>query len=147
MFKNVLIPTDGSALSRKAIKAGVTFAQSLGARITGYFAMEALQPYVFGDGYVLDRSTMDQLDRQARTMGEKYLGEISKAAAAAGVPFEGLITKPPTAYEGIIDAAKKKKCDAIFMASHGRGELKTLLLGSVTQKVLSHSKLPVIVFR
>jgi nucleotide-binding universal stress UspA family protein len=63
------------------------------------------------------------------------------------VPFEGLITKPPTAYEGIIDAAKKKKCDAIFMASHGRGELKTLLLGSVTQKVLSHSKLPVIVFR
>jgi nucleotide-binding universal stress UspA family protein len=147
MFKNVLIPTDGSALSRKAIKAGVAFAESLGAKVTGYYATEALQPYVFGDGYVIDRATMDQLDRQAKAAGEKYLGEIAKVAAAAGVAYEGLITKPPTAYEGIIDAARKKKCDVIFMASHGRGELKTLLLGSVTQKVLSHSKLPVMVYR
>lgn len=147
MFKNILIPTDGSALSRKAIKAGITFAQALGAKVTGYYGMEALQPYVFGDGYVIDRGTMDQLDRQAKAAGEKYLAEIAKAAAAAGVTYEGLITKPPTAYEGIIDAARKKKCDAIFMASHGRGDLKSLLLGSVTHKVLSHSKLPVIVYR
>jgi nucleotide-binding universal stress UspA family protein len=147
MFKNILVPTDGSALSRKAIKAAVAFAQSLGAKVTGYYAVEMMQPYIFGDGYVIDKATVDQLDRQARAVGEKYLAEISKAAANAGVPYEGLITKPAAAYEGIIEAARKKKCDAIFMASHGRGELKSLLIGSVTQKVLSHSKLPVIVYR
>jgi len=147
LFTNILIPTDGSALSKRSIKAGIALAKALGARVTGYYAMEALQPYVFGDGYVIDRATMDQLDKQAKATAEKYLGEIEKLAAAANVPYEGLITKPGASYQGIIDAAKKKKCDAIFMASHGRGEVATLLLGSVTQKVLSHSKLPVIVYR
>jgi nucleotide-binding universal stress UspA family protein len=63
------------------------------------------------------------------------------------VPCETYITTPPTPYEGIIDAAKKKKCDLIFMASHGRGEFASLIVGSVTQKVLAHSKLPVVVYR
>jgi len=147
MFKNILIPTDGSTLSKKAIKAGVDFAKALGAKVTGYYAMEALQPYVFGDGYVVDKATMEQLDKRAKEVADKYLAEIEKLAKAAGVPFEGVITKPGASYQGIIEAAKKKKCDAIFMASHGRGELATLFLGSVTQKVLAHSKIPIVVYR
>ena len=147
MFKNVLIPTDGSALARKAIRAGVVLAKQLGAKVTAYYALEAFQPYVYGDGYVIDTSTIRAFEERAREVGQKYLAEIEKAAKGAGVPCDSLITKPGTAYQGIIDAAKRKKCDVIFMASHGRGELASLLLGSVTQKVLAHSKIPVLVYR
>ena len=147
MFKNILIPTDGSAISRKAIKAGIKLAQALGAKVTGYYGIVMLAPSLFGDGDLIDKSIMNKLDRLARTTGETYLDEISKAAAAAGVEYSGFVSRPPSAYEGIIDAAKKKKCDAIFIASRGRSEFKQLLLGSVTQKVLSHSRVPVIVYR
>jgi nucleotide-binding universal stress UspA family protein len=147
VFKHILIPTDGSAVARKAVKAGISLAKALGAKVTAYYALEAFQPYVYGDGYVIDTSTIKSFDERARETGRKYLAEVEKAARAAGVECDTLITKPGTAYQGIIDAARKKKCDAIFMASHGRGELASLLLGSVTQKVLAHSKIPVVVFR
>jgi nucleotide-binding universal stress UspA family protein len=147
VYKNILIPTDGSDLSLKAIKAGVKLAQSLGAKVTGYYAMATLQPSLFGDGDLIDKATVAQLDQLARATGKKFLDEISKAAAAAGVEYAVFIDKPPAAHEGIIDAAKKKKCDAIFMSSRGRSEIRKLLLGSVTLKVLTYSKVPVIVFR
>ena len=147
MFKNILIPTDGSVRSRKALKAGVKLAQAIGAKVTGYHGVQALRPELFGDGDLIKKDTVDLLDEQARSVGERYLAEIAKAATAAGVVYAGLITKAPTAYEGIIDASKKKRCDAIFLSSRGRGELKSLLLGSVTQKVLAHAKVPVIVYR
>jgi len=147
MFKNILIPTDGSVVSRKAVKAGVKLAQALGAKVTGYCAIMALPPAGFGDGEIIDKSIVNKLDRLGRATGEKYLDEIAQAAAAAGVEYAGFVTKPTSAYEGIIDAAKKKKCDAIFIASRGHSQFKQLLLGSVTQKVLSHSQVPVIVYR
>lgn len=147
MFKHVLIPTDGSALSRKAIKAGVAFAKSTGAKVTAYYGLEMMQPYLVGDGVMVDTTAFDAFEKRAREQGDKFLAEAAKAAKAAGVPFEGYMTKPATPYQGIIDAAKKKRCDVIFMASHGRGELASLILGSVTQKVLAHSKLPVLVYR
>ena len=147
MFKNVLIPTDGSALARKAVKAGVALAKELGAKVVAYYAIETVQPYLYADGYVLDTSTFKNFEEQAREVGRKYLAEVEKSAKSVGVECEMLMTKPATAYQGIIDAAKKKRCDAIFMASHGRGELASLILGSVTQKVLAHSKIPVIVYR
>jgi nucleotide-binding universal stress UspA family protein len=145
MFKHVLIPTDGSRLARKAIKAGVTFAQELGAKVTAYHSLEPLQPYVY-DGYT-DAATIKAVEEQGSKLGQKHLAEVATAAKAAGVTCETLMTRAPTTYQGIIDAAKKKKCDVIFMASHGRGEITTLLLGSVTQKVLAHSKIPVLVYR
>jgi nucleotide-binding universal stress UspA family protein len=147
MFKNVLIPTDGSALARKAITAGVALAKELGASVTAYHALEVFQPYVFGDGTVIDTATMSAFDERAREQAQKHLDEIEKACKKAGVPYDAIMTKPATPYEGIIAAAKKKKCDCIFIASHGRGELASLLLGSVTQKVLAHSKIPVLVYR
>ena len=147
MFKNILIPTDGSVVSRRAIKAGIKFAQSLGAKVTGYYGMPTMLPSVFGDGDLIEKTMVDKLDKLARSTGEKYLEEISKAAVAAGVEYAGFVNKPTTTHDGIIDAAKKKRCAAIFMASRGRSEIKKLLLGSVTLKVLSHSRVPVIVFR
>jgi nucleotide-binding universal stress UspA family protein len=147
MFKQILIPTDGSALARKAVKAGIALAKDLGAKVTAYYALEAFQPYVYGDGYVIDTATIKSFEERAREVGQKYLAEVEKEAKAAGVECETFMTKPATAYQGIIDAAKRKKCDVIFMASHGRGELASLILGSVTQKVLAHSKIPVLVYR
>lgn len=147
MFKRILIPTDGSALSRKAIKAGVRLAKDLRAKVTAYYAMEMFQPYVYGDGTVIDSATLNAFEQRARQQGHKFLAEVEKAAKAAGVGCETVMTKPVTPYQGIIDAARKKKCDVIFMASHGRGEFASLILGSVTQKVLAKSKVPVIVYR
>jgi nucleotide-binding universal stress UspA family protein len=147
MFKKILIPTDGSALSRKAIKAGVRLAKDLDAKVTAYYGLEMFQPYVYGDGTVIDAATLNAFEQRARQQGQKYLDEVEKVAKAAGVACEKFMTKPATPYQGIIDAARKKKCDVIFMASHGRGEIASLILGSVTQKVLAKSKVPVLVYR
>jgi nucleotide-binding universal stress UspA family protein len=147
MFKRVLIPTDGSKPARKAIKAGVRLAKELGARVVGYYALEIVQPYVYADGYIIDAGVLKGFEARARAAGEKYLAEVEKAAKAARVPCELVMTKPDTAATGIIGAARKRRCDVIFIGSHGRGELATLVLGSVTQKVLARSRIPVLVFR
>jgi len=146
MFKHVLLPTDGSKVARKAIKAGVALAKELGARVTAYYALDTV-PYLYTDGYVINTSALKDYESRAVERAKQYLAEIENAAKAAGVPCQTLITKPATPAEGIVAAARRQKCDVIFMASHGRGELATLVLGSVTQKVLAHSKLPVLVYR
>lgn len=147
MFKRVLIPTDGSKLARKAIKAGVVLAKKLGASVTGYYALETMQPYAYSEGYMIDAAVLKAFEGRARELGRKHLAEVEKAAKAARVRCDVVMTKPATPAQGIIDAARKKRCDVIFMASHGRGELATLVLGSVTQKVLARSRIPVLVFR
>ena len=147
MFKHVLLPTDGSPVARKAIKAGVALASELGAKVTAYYALETVQPYIYSEGFVISTAMLRDVDKQARDRGMKYLGQVEKAAKAAGVRSQTLMTKPATAHQGIVAAAKKQKCDVIFMASHGRGEFAALLLGSVTQKVLARSKIPVLVYR
>ena len=147
MFKHILIPTDGSPVANKAVKAGVGLAKSLGAKVTGYYAVEVIQPHIYGEGYVIDRGTIKEFERRAKEMGEKHVASIAKAAAAAGVEFASIVNKADNPYEGIINAAVKQKCDAIFMASHGRRGLAGLIMGSVTLKVLTHTKLPVLVYR
>lgn len=146
MFKHILIPTDGSALARKAIKAGVTLAQELGAKVTAYHALESFQPLIY-DGFIANKKGIKSYADHARTIGQQYLEEAEEAARAAGVRCETVMTKPETPYLGIVAVAKRKACDAIFIASHGRGGFASLLLGSVTQKVLAHSKIPVVVYR
>ena len=147
MFKNVLIPTDGSAIANKAVKAGIDLARHLGAKVTGYYAAEAIQPRVYGEGYMFENRTVKSIEEQARQVGQKHIDRMEKTASAAGVKFTGVVTMSTTPYAGIIETAKKHKCDAIFMASHGRRGLAGILLGSVTQKVLTHSKIPVLVYR
>jgi nucleotide-binding universal stress UspA family protein len=147
MFKNILIPTDGSKLSVKSIKSGVAFAKSIKAQITGCHVVEPFQPYYFGDYIPPDMPTAEEFDRQARQAGEKYLEQIETEALAAGLKYHGSVVMADTPYSGIIDAAKKAKCDLIFMASHGRRGLSGILLGSETHKVLTHSKIPVLVYR
>lgn len=147
MFKNILIPTDGSKLSLKAIKSGVALAQSFKARVTGCYVIEPFQPYYFGDYIPPDMPTPKEFERHAREAGEKHLEKIEAAARAAGLKYQGSVTMADAPYAGIISAAKKGKCDLIYMASHGRSGLSGVLLGSETHKVLTHSKIPVLVYR
>ena len=146
MFNHILIPTDGSPISNKAAKAGVALASRLKARVTVYFAIEELQ-MIYAEGYAMDQITIDRIEEYGRERGQKHIDAVSKVAKRARVPFQMAITKALTPSGGIVAAAKKYKCDAIFMASHGRGGLSRLIMGSVTNKVLSHSKVPVVVYR
>ena len=147
MFKHILIPTDGSSLSAQAAKASIRFAAEIGARVTVFYAIEAWQPHFQGEGSEIDPSAFRTLERAARDAGERRVAVVAKLAKATRVPFATLVAKAATPYEGIVDAARKNKCDVIFMASHGRRGLSRLMMGSVTQKVLSHATVPVLVYR
>ena len=146
MFKHILIPTDGSPVANKAAKAGIALAHRLGAKVTAYRAIEDLQP-IHGQGYVFNQKEIDGVEERAGVAGQKHVDAIAKMAKAASVPFASVVAKALTAYEGIIAAATKRKCDVIFMASHGRRGLSSLIMCSVTQKVLSYSKITVVVYR
>ena len=147
MFKHILIPTDGSPVAAKAIKAGIALAKEMGADVTGYYAIEPAPTHIYGEGYLADKRLVDELDRRAREVGLRAVDAVARAAKSAGVKCDTVVDKAVQPYLGIVDAAHKHECDAIFMASHGHRGLTGLLLGSVTQRVLTHSKTPVLVFR
>jgi len=147
MFKHILIPTDGSALAGKAIKAGIEFARDSGAKITLYQALDNITPIYQSEGYALPTSVLDNMEKIVRAHALRNLDEARDAATKAGVTCDTVLAKAFRPDEGIIATAKKRKCDVIFMASHGRRGLEGLLMGSVTNRVLTHSRLPVVVYR
>jgi nucleotide-binding universal stress UspA family protein len=147
MFKHILIPTDGSETAQKAVRAGIALAAEIGAKVTACYAQEPVPTHIYGEGYVADKKLVAEFEKRAGEYAQKSVDAAIEEAKIAGVPCTALITKSAVPYRGIVDAAEKKGCDAIFMASHGRRGLKKLLLGSVTQEVLTHSKVPVLVFR
>lgn len=148
MFKHILIPTDGSKLSAAAADAGVRLAKALGARVTAFFAAPPATPIVFKGLMPVGYAAPEEHEAGIRKAAETYLGVVQKAARAAGVPCEALSETSDYPADGIVGAAKKRRCDLIFMSSHGRtGLRRASLLGSETQKVLSQSPIPVLVFR
>lgn len=147
MFKRILIPTDGSPVAEKAIKAGVALAAEMGASVTGYYAIEPAPTHIYGEGYLADRKLVEELDKRSREVAQRAVDKVAAEAKTAGVKCETVVGKAVLPYKGIVDTADQNKCDAIFMASNGHRGLTGLLVGSVTQKVLTHSKTPVLVFR
>ena len=147
MFRHVLIPTDGSPIAGKAVRAGIRLARETGARVTGFYAFDTLQANVNYGGYRVSEKVVAEIDRRAKQVGQKYLDAMAKLAKSTRVRFDSVCAKIGNPHEGIIATARKKKCDVIFMASHGRSGLSKLIMGSVTQKVLAHSKIPVLVYR
>jgi nucleotide-binding universal stress UspA family protein len=147
MFTHILIPTDGSRLSAKAIEASVVMAKKMGARVTGYCAQEPAPPHLYGEAHVSDKQMVAEFERRSREHAQHCVDQVAAAAKARGVPFTALITASSVPSRGIVEAATAQGCDVIFMASHGYRGLTGLLLGSVTQEVLTHSKIPVLVFR
>ena len=147
MFKHILIPTDGSELSRATAQRGVVFAKEIGAQVTVFFAKPEYPVAYFGEGALIDPTTPEKFAELADQQAAEYLGEVQKQCAAAGVECATIAATSDVPYEAIIDAADRHGCDLIFMASHGRRGIAGLLLGSETQKVLTHSKTPVLVYR
>ncbi len=145
MFKKILVPTDGSPLSEKSAKAALEFAAAQGASVVG-LAVAELYPFMLMPeaGAMVDLSTYEELqDKSAQQAMER----LKAMAAAAKVTCEVMATRGVHPYEEIINTAKNKACDLIWMGSHGRKGLDKLLLGSETQRVLSHASIPVLVYR
>lgn len=147
MFKHILVPTDGSPLSRQAVTKAIAFARDEGARITFFCAGQANPAIYFGVGAIFNDQTQNKFREAARSVAQDILDATQKLAVQAGVESDTLILFSGAPWEAIIEAARQKECDLIFMASHGRRGIDALLLGSETQKVLTHSKIPVLVYR
>ena len=145
MYKRILIPTVGQELSVAAIKQAVALAKAIDARVTGITVSAPFHAFALDPLMVSDRPEWYKKDIEARS--EQYLGVVRNAASFAGVPCKTLHVMAEHPYEGIINTAKSKGCDLIFMASHCRKGVAALLLGSETVKVLTHSKIPVLVCR
>ena len=147
MFKNILVPTDGSDLATNAVEQAIHFAKETGAKITAMTVTEPFPPHL---GSVasnqLEYAPIEYI-KHAEAYADTVLGAVSAAANSAGVACEVLHVEHGQIYQAIIDAADARKCDLIVMASHGRRGVSAIVLGSETVKVLTHSKIPVLVYR
>lgn len=147
MFRKILFPTDGSDLSLKSTATVVALAQLHGAQLV---SVSVIQPFPFvpvGDTGVSLTPEPAVYETQMRTVAQDNVDKVAGAASAGKVPFEGVVGFTASPYEFIVETAEKHGCDLIVMASHGRTGLNKLILGSETQKVLSHTHLPVLVLR
>lgn len=149
MFKHILVPTDGSELSDKAVAAAIKLAKLAGARITAFHAVE---PYPLQGAYAAEASGVPELQpelfaKRSEEYAKRVLDAVAGAAAAANVPCTTEYVTSRSAFTAIVERASKENCDLIVMASHGRRGLEGFLLGSETQKVLTHSSIPVLVYR
>jgi nucleotide-binding universal stress UspA family protein len=147
MYKHILVATDGSKLSQKAVTHAIALAQALGAKLTVFYASPDYPLPAYADGVVYEPVSKKEYAALATQEAEKILSAIAEKAEAGGLECATVHTIAPAPWEAILAAAKKAKADAIVMASHGRRGVSALLLGSETQKVLTHSKIPVTVVR
>ena len=148
MYKHILVSTDGSKLSAKAIRTAVKLADSTGAKVTGVYVIPPYVAPAYGEGVMympaVSPTRYKQItEREAR----KALAAVEIEARTGKVDFATMTLTADNPWEGIIRAAKSKRADLIVMASHGRRGLAGLILGSETTKVLTHSKVPVLVCR
>ena len=147
MYKNLLLATDGSKLSGKAVTHAIALANAVGAKITAFYAAPDYPMPAYADGVVYEPVSRKEYGKLAAEDAEKILSAVASKATEGGVECKTTFSIAAAPWEAILDAAKKNKCDAIVMASHGRRGLSAVLLGSETQKVLTHTKLPVIIVR
>lgn len=145
MFKRILLPTDGSELSSRAVLAGVSFAKEVGAQLVGMTALPDFKTFTANADML--ESTEDEYLAASEARAGKHLAVIADAARAAGVDCSTLLVRSDDPHDAILRTARDRACDLIIMASHGRHGMTGLLLGSETQKVLVHSAIPVLVYR
>lgn len=145
MYQHILFPTDGSPASLAAARACVRFAAEVGARLTILHVLS--RPPVYNDEFdvtgQIHASMRPARDRHAR----EALAGVEELARAAGVAYESLVAESDEPYEAILSTARERGCDMVAMASHGRRGVRAIVLGSQTQKLLTHSAIPVLVFR
>ncbi|HWP12285.1 MAG TPA: universal stress protein [Ramlibacter sp.] len=142
MFKRILVPVDGSSTALRAVEKAVGLAQAFGAHIDLVTVVDAY-PF-FGADYALGQ---DEFKAAATASSNQALARAEAAVVAAGLPCRRKIIDSHLIHEGILAAAQDMGADLIVMGSHGRHGIEKLLLGSTAQRVLSHTKLPVLVVR
>lgn len=147
MYKKILVPTDGSALSKKAMRSAVDFAAAVGAELLAVNVVPRYPATYFEGGISTAPADIARVEKLWAEQGQALADQVSRAAAKAGVTAKAITVQSNLVAEAILSTAKKNKCDLIMMASHGRKGLKRLLLGSETQHVLTHGNIPVLVLR
>jgi nucleotide-binding universal stress UspA family protein len=146
MYKHILIPTDGSPQSAKAITGAVELAKAIGAKVTGLFAAPPATPIIYRDSLPAGFGTMEDHKRIIEDSAARYLDVVAQAAKQAGVPCEVISMTSDYPADTILETATERKCDLIVMATHGRRGISGVLLGSETQRVLTQAKIPVLVY-
>ena len=147
MFRNILVPTDGSALSRKAIKRAVQLAREQKGRVTGIYIGPTWKPRGNDESIPYRMVSPEEHAAGVKKAATRILDAVRAEATKAGVPCTTSFTQDDYPYARIVEAASRNGCDLILMATHGRRGISRLLLGSETSKVLAHSKVPVMVCR
>ena len=147
MFKHILVPTDGSTLSLANVARAASYAKESGARITLFYAQPEAPSAYAGMGAVSSAHITQDLQTRLDEAASEILDAAEQQVHAAGATCQRMVRVGSKPYELIIAAADANGCDLIFMASHGRSGVSALLLGSETQKVLAHSRIPVLVYR
>jgi nucleotide-binding universal stress UspA family protein len=145
MYKHVLIPVDGSELSRRAAEDGVRFAQAVGAQVTAMHSTPLFRPGGVSAHEVM-REAREEEERSRRE-AQKALDPIAHLAQAAGVTFTPIHRVNDKPWEAIVEVAVERGCDLIFIAPHGWSGFRALVLGSQTNKVLANATIPVLVWR
>lgn len=147
MYQRILVATDGSTLSKKAVASAIAMAELTGAELVALKVVPRYPQSYFEGGLALQADEVGRVEKQWAENGQAIVDAVQKTALAKGVKTKAIIVKSDLVSEAVIAAAKKHKCDLIVMASHGRRGIKRLLLGSETQQVLTHSHVPVLVLR
>jgi len=147
MYKHILLPTDGSKLSMKAVKTGLEMAKALGAKVTAFYASPGIGVEYYAADVPMPQEVFDAESARLEKESDKILAAIRKAGEKAGVAVQCVSVQDRMAAEAIMAVARKRRCDLIVMSSHGRSGIGAVLLGSVTNKVLTHSRTPVLVCR
>lgn len=148
MFRHILLPTDGSTLSTRAVRRGLQLAASLKSRVTVIYVVPEFR-MMADEGYIspLGAELRARFERESREYARKALARVEKLAAGARVRCDTVAVTGDAPHRQIVATAGRRKCDLIIMASHGRSGITSLLLGSETARVLAHSKIPVMVVR
>jgi nucleotide-binding universal stress UspA family protein len=147
MYKRILVPTDGSPLSKKAVRSAVELASSVGAELVALNVVPRYPTSYFEGSIAVNPSEVARVEKQWAEKGQGIADEVGKAGEKAGVRVKAITVRSDLVAEAILAAARKNKCDLVVMASHGRKGIKRLLLGSETQHVLTHGNIPVLVLR
>jgi nucleotide-binding universal stress UspA family protein len=144
MFRRILVPTDGSDITAKAVSTAIALAKSVGAKV---YTISVKEPFPYSAISEMQPTPPQEFFDAQERIAAKRVHTVVEACKAAGMPCEAHTVEALHPWEAIIDHAKRQECDLVVMASHGRRGVAALLLGSETQKVLTHSQVPVLIVR
>ncbi|HXE50030.1 MAG TPA: universal stress protein [Ramlibacter sp.] len=147
MYEKILVATDGSNLSKKAVRSAIELASAVDAELLALYVVPRYPISYFEGGITVSTQDIARTEKQWADQGQAVVDAVQQAAEAKGVKAKAVVSKSDLVAEAIMSTAKKSKCDLIVMASHGRKGFKRILLGSETQHVLTHSSIPVLVLR